>query len=487
MKKHYEQLKRIYCTLSVTLLMGLATFLFLEVWARHYNAMTVFPYYFKGFVMMAVMYFLMLTFMMGFLSGSQIGFLRQTPSLLALSGAILGTNLFFYMVTDLLATFLVPVWWFLILTAAEIVILSVLSRLLNRIYDKVFPDVEMLLVYGDYPEKELRRLTANWSGKYKISNVISIKNGTRFVIRMIRDYDAVVICDLPVEARNIIAEYCQENHIPTYFTPRVSDMIFQDSDSLRFFDGRKGDFTTMQQLTLISYLKRVWKKGAGALYEKCNEVAGKKEKVFIVTANPETLMTALEAEEYNAILLDEDVTVVPDGIGLIKALQVAGYGKCERVPGVEFMAILLKMADAKACSVYFYGASQNTMDALLEKVKTDYPHLRIVGAKNGYDHDPDEAMKDAIEKKPDMVFVALGVPAQENLIARYFHQFEKGIFMGVGGSFDVISGCKKRAPAIFIRLNLEWLYRIIKEPGRIKRFWNNNVRFIWDILTIRKI
>ena len=70
---------------------------------------------------------------------------------------------------------------------------------------------------------------------------------------------------------------------------------------------------------------------------------------------------------------------------------------------------------------------------------------------------------------------------QEELIYKHLNKFNKGIFVGVGGSFDVISGCKKRAPKIFIKMNLEWLYRIIKEPSRFKRFYNNNIKFIFNI------
>ena len=74
--------------------------------------------------------------------------------------------------------------------------------------------------------------------------------------------------------------------------------------------------------------------------------------------------------------------------------------------------------------------------------------------------------------------VALGIPTQEKLIYKHLADFEKGIFIGVGGSFDVLSGTKQRAPEFFIKHNLEWFYRIMKEPSRIKRFYNNNIKFI---------
>ena len=82
---------------------------------------------------------------------------------------------------------------------------------------------------------------------------------------------------------------------------------------------------------------------------------------------------------------------------------------------------------------------------------------------------------------PDICFVAFGIPNQEKLIYRHLNKFKKGILVGVGGSFDVLSGSKKRAPKIFIKLNLEWLYRITSEPKRLKRFYESNIKYMFEI------
>ena len=92
---------------------------------------------------------------------------------------------------------------------------------------------------------------------------------------------------------------------------------------------------------------------------------------------------------------------------------------------------------------------------------------------------------EGLKQKPDIILVAWGIPAQEKLIYKHLDKFDKGIFVGVGGSFDVISGHKKRAPKIFIKLNLEWLYRIIKEPKRLKRFYDSNVKFLFKVRRYR--
>lgn len=497
MNKHYESLKKLYRFCSAVILIMLSAGLFIGIWSRVYNSKIVFPYYFKGFAMMAVMYFFLTAFFIWLFNGTQIGYLRRKNTFISQAMSILCVNVIFYLVTCLLATYIVPAGWFILLFAVDMLLVTALSAILNKIFDKVFPTLEMLLIYGDYNESEIRRMTSGWDGKYHISKVMSIKKGRHRCIAAINQCDAVILCDVPVEDRNVIAEYCQENKIPTYFTPKLSDILFQNAEGLRFFEGRTagaglgfifGDtLTAAQRFSLVGYLKKVYKGNKASLYDLINEKIDKEEKDFIVTANPETLMNGLEIDAFDVILLDENTTIIPDGIGLIKALEIAGYGKYGRIAGVEFAQLLLKMADIKGLKVFLYGASENVITHMKVMVKREYPNARLVGAVNGYDRDADEVMQEAAELEPDIVMVALGVPAQEELIARHYNSFKKGIFIGVGGSFDVLSGCKKRAPEIFLKFNLEWLYRITTEPVRLKRFFHSNVRFIWEVMRIQKI
>ena len=118
-------------------------------------------------------------------------------------------------------------------------------------------------------------------------------------------------------------------------------------------------------------------------------------------------------------------------------------------------------------------------------LKEKYPNLVLAGATNGYEKDKDKVFDKIAKTKPDIILVALGIPLQEKLIYKHLNEFDKGIFVGVGGSFDVISGHKKRAPKIFIKLNLEWLYRILKEPKRLKRFYDSNVKFLFKVKKYR--
>ena len=114
-------------------------------------------------------------------------------------------------------------------------------------------------------------------------------------------------------------------------------------------------------------------------------------------------------------------------------------------------------------------------------LKEKYSGSTIVGAVDGYVDNKDEIFEQMQKVKPDIILVALGIPNQEKLIYKNLSKFDKGIFVGVGGSFDVISGCKKRAPKIFVRLKLEWLYRITVEPSRLNRFYQSNIKYLFKI------
>ena len=122
----------------------------------------------------------------------------------------------------------------------------------------------------------------------------------------------------------------------------------------------------------------------------------------------------------------------------------------------------------------------------MKKIKLEYPNIKISGATDGYVSDKDAVFEQIALKKPDVVMVALGIPAQELLISRHIQKFDKGIFMGVGGAFDVLSGMKKRAPEFFVKHNLEWLYRICSEPKRLKRFYKSNIRYLGEIRKVRR-
>ena len=227
--------------------------------------------------------------------------------------------------------------------------------------------------------------------------------------------------------------------------------------------------------------ERLYKKSSEDFYKEMYENLKNNKKEFIVTANPETFMKSLEDKEIEKFLLDEKSTLVPDGIGIVKAAHMLDYDVKERIAGIDIATKLLEYGSKLHKKVYLFGSKQEVIDDMKNVIKKKYFGIELTGAKNGYEKDKDKVFLDIVSKKPDIVLVALGIPLQEKLIYKYLDKFEKGIFVGVGGSFDVISGHKKRAPKVFIKLNLEWLYRIMKEPSRLKRFYDSNVKFIFKV------
>ena len=182
------------------------------------------------------------------------------------------------------------------------------------------------------------------------------------------------------------------------------------------------------------------------------------------------------------MLNDKNNLIIPDGIAIVKAANMLGINIKERITGFDVCEHLLNYASINKKKVYLFGSKEEVIDGMQEVIKNKYNGIKLVGSENGYVEDKDKVFKEIIKLEPDIVLVALGIPAQEKLIYKHLNSFKKGIFVGVGGSFDVISGTKKRAPKLFIKLNLEWLYRIVTEPKRLKRFYNNNIKFILKIV-----
>lgn len=233
------------------------------------------------------------------------------------------------------------------------------------------------------------------------------------------------------------------------------------------------------------YFAKIYKEGYDSFIEILERKIKKDEKAFVITANPETLMIGKENSEFDRVLKSEKTTIVPDGIGVVKAANILNYDVKERVTGVEIVQGLFRILNQEQKKLYLFGAKKEVATQLVKKVKKDYPNIIISGYNDGYVEDKDSVFDEIANIQPDVVLVALGIPAQEMLIAKHYNRFKKGVFIGVGGSFDVLSGMKKRAPKIFIKLNLEWLYRILKEPNRFGRFYRSNVKFISEIKKMR--
>ncbi|WP_237690578.1 WecB/TagA/CpsF family glycosyltransferase [Paenibacillus caui] len=190
----------------------------------------------------------------------------------------------------------------------------------------------------------------------------------------------------------------------------------------------------------------------------------------VITANPIMVMAALEDPAYMEIMQKAEL-VVPDGAGVVWASGKAGNPVKERVAGFDLLHQLMKTGEKRSWKVYLLGASPEVIQEAANRLQMQYPGVKIVGSRDGYfGPDQDLEVVEAIKAAaPHILFVARGADTQEPWIAKYKQQLGVPVIMGVGGSFDVISGRSKRAPKFMQRLRLEWFYRLLKEPTRFRR------------------
>ncbi|CAM5797273.1 WecB/TagA/CpsF family glycosyltransferase [Brevibacillus borstelensis] len=205
------------------------------------------------------------------------------------------------------------------------------------------------------------------------------------------------------------------------------------------------------------------------------------KQTHVVTANPEIVMLAKENRSFLKLL--DQAYVVPDGIGIVYAAKWTGEPIRERVAGVELLEALMAAADREKWKVYLLGASPEVNRLAAEKLSERFPGARVVGYRDGYFQRDEEqrVVQDIAEKQPHLLFVAMGAPRQDEWIAAYRDQLQATLAMGVGGSLDVIAGKVKRAPKLWQRLHLEWLYRLLAQPSR----WRRQLAiplFVWTVL-----
>jgi len=195
----------------------------------------------------------------------------------------------------------------------------------------------------------------------------------------------------------------------------------------------------------------------------------------IVTVNPEFILAAQKDKEFKKILNRADLSV-PDGFGLKVAGIILGKKIGERITGVDLTWELAKLASEKGSSIFLLGAGAGVAEKTAKRLKLLYPHLKIAGTYAG---SPTE--KGIIEKinasRADILLVAFGAPKQDKFIYHNKRKLKCRLAMGVGGTFDYISGVVHRAPAWMRSLGLEWLYRLIKQPSRVGRIFKAVIIF----------
>ncbi|MCL2030189.1 MAG: WecB/TagA/CpsF family glycosyltransferase [Oscillospiraceae bacterium] len=188
---------------------------------------------------------------------------------------------------------------------------------------------------------------------------------------------------------------------------------------------------------------------------------------YIVTPNAEIAYAALRDAALRDALNGADM-VLPDGIGIVKASRQLGRPLRERVPGAEFGPGLAARMAAQGKRLYLLGAKPGVAEEAADRLRREHPGLVVCGARDGYFQDDADVLADIARAKPDVIFVCLGAPKQELWMRRNLDSVGPALMLGLGGTLDMLAGRVKRAPAVFRKLGLEWLYRLA-HPSRWRR------------------
>ncbi|WP_028543941.1 WecB/TagA/CpsF family glycosyltransferase [Paenibacillus taiwanensis] len=195
-----------------------------------------------------------------------------------------------------------------------------------------------------------------------------------------------------------------------------------------------------------------------------------RRSTHVITANPIMVMAALENANFMKVMKQSDL-VVPDGTGVVWAANYVGDPLPERVTGFDLLHQLMTAGQEYRWRVYMLGASPEVIQEAASRLQQQYPAIEIVGYRDGYfgAAEDEQVVEQISSLHPDILFVARGADTQEPWIAKYRDRLNSTVMMGVGGSFDVISGRSKRAPEWVQSMRIEWLYRLVKEPSRFTR------------------
>ena len=207
---------------------------------------------------------------------------------------------------------------------------------------------------------------------------------------------------------------------------------------------------------------------------------------LVVTPNPEMIQAA-RRDPALAELINRADLAVPDGTGVVAASRLLGDPLPARVAGYDLLLELLRLADEGRWRVFLLGTHPETVAEAARRVARDHPGLELTGFHHGY-FSPDEvpALVERIRAaRPDLLVAALGSPKQERWLAENLGATGATVGLGVGGSLDVLAGRVRRAPTAFQRLHVEWLYRLIREPRRVRRILGALPGFAWAVLVKR--
>lgn len=202
------------------------------------------------------------------------------------------------------------------------------------------------------------------------------------------------------------------------------------------------------------------------------------ENMQVVTINPEMVELAKKDKDFANVLKHSEI-VVADGVGIKIALKLKGVNQ-ERIGGVDYSRSLIEMCARNNLRLALLGAKEEVINTVCQKLKCEFENLNIVFSHNGYFNDENAILNEIKKARPQVLLCALGAPKQEFIIYRLKEMLQGCTMVGVGGSFDVFAGCVQRAPIMWQKLGLEWLYRTIKQPERFRRIFPTLPIFLFE-------
>lgn len=211
----------------------------------------------------------------------------------------------------------------------------------------------------------------------------------------------------------------------------------------------------------------------------------------ITTVNPEFILEAQHNPEFRKILQGADLSLA-DGAGIMWAARYQGRPLLEKIPGADLTYELARLAAGQGWSIYLVGGGEGIAVRAAEQLQHNYPKLKIVGAESGITKRPSGQLFDQTEvdqlisrirkAKPDILLVAFGAPKQELFINRYKKELGVPVMIGVGGTFDYLAGRVSRAPEGWRQFNLEWLWRLLQQPKRLRRIFKAVIVFPMKVI-----
>lgn len=210
----------------------------------------------------------------------------------------------------------------------------------------------------------------------------------------------------------------------------------------------------------------------------------------VITANSLMIDSSLNDEELQKVFHQADL-VIPDSIGIVLASKILGENLPEQIPGIDLMLKLCQISAEKKYKIFLLGSKEEVVIKAAKNLKNRYPGLTVAGYNHGYftAEEETELIKKIRNLESQILFVGLAIPRQEKWINQHLKELNVPVVMGVGGSFDVISGILPRAPKLFRMLGCEWLFRFLCQPWRITRIIRLPLflfRVVYEKLFVRK-